>query len=245
MNDHDMALEALRKVSPTRADDYHDWIRIGMALKKAGVPCETWDQWSRSSSKYHTGACEKKWRTFDSERGFGTVSVGTLVHMAEEDGAIMRQKRYAGPVVELDWDSSIGGGTVAEAPPPLLVPPDNWKKGLADFLEALFKPSEIVAYERAHFRGGAATEIGVGLQTRAQEVAAELKIETFPVTTTQVKKRATGKGNASKDEVMAEAQKIIGRWPQTDDEADAVFIGLVAVEELEVEADCGKEPDFS
>ena len=41
----------------------------------------------------------------------------------------------------------------------------------------------LIAYEKAHFRGGAATEICVGLQTRAQEIAAELNVESAPVAT--------------------------------------------------------------
>ena len=45
------------------------------------------------------------------------------------------------------------------------------RKWLSEFGQS--SPPDLVAYEQAHFRGGAATEICVGLQTRAQEIAAE------------------------------------------------------------------------
>ncbi|MDA3834056.1 MAG: crossover junction endodeoxyribonuclease RuvC [Spirochaetales bacterium] len=91
---------------------------------------------------------------------------------------------------------------------------------------------QIMAYEQAHFRGGAATEICVGLQTRVQELAAESQLESFPVNTASLKKFATGKGNASKKEVMEAAKKILKREPESDDEADAIFVGLYASQEL-------------
>jgi len=94
------------------------------------------------------------------------------------------------------------------------------------WLDTLIKvfPPDLVGYEQAHHRGGASTEMGVGLTTRIQEICAKHKIEPAPVHTTTLKKFATGKGNASKDEMVAAATKILMREPIDDNEADAVHV---------------------
>ncbi len=93
---------------------------------------------------------------------------------------------------------------------------------------------DLIAYEQAHFRGGAATEICVGLQTRAQEVAAEWGVESAPVPTSTLKKWATGVGRAEKPAMIAWAAARIGRQPEDDNEADAIAVGLWAAEEFEI-----------
>lgn len=89
---------------------------------------------------------------------------------------------------------------------------------------------ELIAYEAAHMRGGAATEICVGLQTRAQETAEELGIESVPVHSGSLKKWATGSGKGSKDDMIRAAAKRLGRMPIDDNEADAVLIAAWAAE---------------
>ena len=84
----------------------------------------------------------------------------------------------------------------------------------------------IVAYERAHFRGGAATEICVGLQTRVQELAEEFRVPSAPVTTAELKKYVTGKGQAPKIAMIERAAKVLDRNPEDDNEADAVIVSL-------------------
>lgn len=97
----------------------------------------------------------------------------------------------------------------------------NW---LQDIIGSLGPSSLVVAYEQAHFRGGAATEVCVGLQTRVQEVAELLKAQYVPVTTSEVKRFATGKGNADKVQMIEAAFSVLGRVPLDDNEADAVHI---------------------
>lgn len=94
-------------------------------------------------------------------------------------------------------------------------------------------PPDLVAYEQAHFRGGAATEICVGLQTRAQEIAVEWGVESAPVPTSTLKKWATGVGRAEKAAMIAWAASKIGRQPEDDNEADAIAVGLWAAEQFE------------
>lgn len=58
--------ELVYAISPIYADIYHDWIRVGMALKDWDERLLwLWDDWSRSSHKYHTGECRYRWSTFN------------------------------------------------------------------------------------------------------------------------------------------------------------------------------------
>ena len=93
---------------------------------------------------------------------------------------------------------------------------------------------ELLAYERAHHRGGAATEICVNLAGRVQEAAEAWNIECAAYHTSEIKRRATGKGGAGKPEMMEAAAKLLGRPPLDDNEADACFIALLAHDECGV-----------
>lgn len=78
------ALSYLDALAPHRADDYHTWIMIGMALHSVGDDSllSVWDEWSSISNRYKPGKCEKKWGTF-KRTGTG---LGSLHHLAVEDG---------------------------------------------------------------------------------------------------------------------------------------------------------------
>jgi hypothetical protein len=104
----------------------------------------------------------------------------------------------------------------------------NWLGKLIEF-----RPNGVglLVYERAHMRGGAATELCVGLQTRVQEAAAERSIESLPVPSTTLKKWATGSGHAGKVDMMRKSQEYLGRPPEDDNEADAVLLGMYAFNE--------------
>jgi Holliday junction resolvasome RuvABC endonuclease subunit len=93
---------------------------------------------------------------------------------------------------------------------------------------------KFVVYESAHHRGGAATEIGVNLTGRVQEICAECGIEYASVHTGTLKKFATGSGAASKETMVVMATVILGRKPIDDNEADAVHLALWAFHEYGV-----------
>ena len=81
--DIDWALSYLNALSSYRADDYDDWLAVGMALQSVDDCLLTdWDNWSRQSSKYKSGDCEKKCKSFKSQG----IAIGTLAHMAKQDG---------------------------------------------------------------------------------------------------------------------------------------------------------------
>ena len=90
---------------------------------------------------------------------------------------------------------------------------------------------DVIAYEQAHHRGGAATAVCVGLVTEVQAFAAERNIELMPVHTATLKKFATGSGRANKID-MIQAAKKKGWNPQDDNEADAQLLLDYAVLEI-------------
>lgn len=72
----------LSRLHPHRADDYQDWIRVGMALySHSSALLPLWEDWSRQSSKYKPGECAYKWSTFNPTR----ISISTLYYLAEVD----------------------------------------------------------------------------------------------------------------------------------------------------------------
>ncbi len=79
----DWALSYLNALQPRRADDYENWLAVGMALKSANESLlAEWESWSQQSSKYKPSECEKKWNSFKS----AGVNLGTLAHFAKQDG---------------------------------------------------------------------------------------------------------------------------------------------------------------
>ena len=78
------ALSYLNALSSSRADNYDDWLAVGMALHSLSEDTllKEWDDWSKFSSKYKVGECEKKWKSFKRQG----VAIGTLAHMAKQDG---------------------------------------------------------------------------------------------------------------------------------------------------------------
>lgn len=91
---------------------------------------------------------------------------------------------------------------------------------------AVIHGAQMLAYEQAHHRGRAATEICVGLTTRVLEVGSMHGLPVVAVHSSKVKMAATGKGNADKQAMHDAAWRILGRVPVDDNEADAVFLGL-------------------
>ncbi len=80
----DWAQSYLCAISSQRADDYDQWVQIGMALHSVSDNLlSDWENWSRQSSKYKPGECERKWRSFKPGGGIG---IGSLAQWAKADG---------------------------------------------------------------------------------------------------------------------------------------------------------------
>lgn len=95
-----------------------------------------------------------------------------------------------------------------------------------------WKP-DFVVYEQAHHRGGAATEVCVGMTGVLQMVCSEKGVQYGNVKTSVLKKFATGKGNAGKPQMIDAANGLGHPFPdqvESDDQADAIHIFRWGVE---------------
>ena len=145
MMDISEAREMLRYI-PCSQLNYQEWTSVGMALHHEGLPWSLWDEWSQNDSRYHSGECEQKWRTFG--HGDKTVTMGTVFHMAQEFGWSPAQsmKTYGwDDLITTDEEKSEGWhreDTNLTVPP---VPEGyNPLKDATDYLAALFEPEEKV-----------------------------------------------------------------------------------------------------
>lgn len=75
---------ALGRIAKYRADDYHDWLHIGFALRSLGAAgLDLWHEFSKQSPKYDAEVLDKKWNTF----GDSGITVSTIFWMAKHDNA--------------------------------------------------------------------------------------------------------------------------------------------------------------
>jgi hypothetical protein len=83
-----VALSALNALKKERADDYQQWLEVGISLFSLGeYGLVAWDQWSKQSDKFEPGVCAQKWATFSpAVQDAHRISFGSLAHWAEEDG---------------------------------------------------------------------------------------------------------------------------------------------------------------
>lgn len=85
---------------------------------------------------------------------------------------------------------------------------------------------DLVLFEQAHHRGGAATELAVGMTTRIMEWAAARGADYKACHSATLKRVVTGRGNADKAEMMAAVQAKLDMdyAPEDDNEADALAL---------------------
>jgi P4 family phage/plasmid primase-like protien len=69
-------------LSPHRAENYEDWIKLGWTLRNIDYRlADAWVQFSKFSSKYISGECEKLWNAMRMD----TLGIGTLRWWAKQD----------------------------------------------------------------------------------------------------------------------------------------------------------------
>jgi predicted P-loop ATPase len=99
-DDATRARSYLDALSAGRADDYDDWLAVGMALHSVGDDAllDDWEQWSAQSGKHKPSDCQRKWRSFKKSG----ITLGTLGDMAKKDGwrGASRQLASAAPDAE-------------------------------------------------------------------------------------------------------------------------------------------------
>lgn len=84
-----LAITYLEALNPDRADNYHEWLQIGMALAwcdKGDEMLDRWIEFSSQSPKFQGEEdCRRKWETFKRENG-RLLTLGYLEKLAHLDG---------------------------------------------------------------------------------------------------------------------------------------------------------------
>ena len=89
--DEDWARIWLDAINSSRADDYDYWIEVGQCLHSVGDHMlSEWEAWSRQSSKYEPGVCERHWRSFKAD---GKRDIRHLCNLAKDDGWQPKQRQ--------------------------------------------------------------------------------------------------------------------------------------------------------
>lgn len=81
MNTEANIIQMLKYIDPASLD-YEEWIEVGMAIKKEGLPCSTWDEWSAKDPRHKPDDCTKRWNGFSGEG----VTGATITHLAKQRG---------------------------------------------------------------------------------------------------------------------------------------------------------------
>ena len=111
-------------LNPERADDYEEWVAVGMALHQIDdLLLNDWIEWSAQSSAFEDGCCEEKWGSFERLPGGhspeGARGLKTLRAKAKEDGYVnlggfevpnleVIQKRVAADMAEMGIEMPFG-----------------------------------------------------------------------------------------------------------------------------------------
>lgn len=86
MNSNQELEHILNALGNHRVDNYHEWVKVGMALHhESEANLGLWTGWSSRSSKYKPGQCEEKWKSFAKSGNGKSVGLGTLVVWAKQD----------------------------------------------------------------------------------------------------------------------------------------------------------------
>lgn len=98
-------------------------------------------------------------------------------------------------------------------------------------------PTDLIAYEQAHHRGGAATHVAHSLISCVETIAAERSIEVTNRHTASIKSHALQGAKAPKGKTKLKMmQAAENRWPHvdflTDDQSDAVWLLDLVLMEL-------------
>ena len=89
-DDRTMARALVPLLSAARSDDYHAWIRVGMALKAIGDDLfDLWEQFSRLSPKYDRELCIRRWQGFKPR----VAKASWIVAQAREDAGVERVRQ--------------------------------------------------------------------------------------------------------------------------------------------------------
>lgn len=103
-SDFDTIYKLVMMLKKERADNYHDWLNVGLCLKNIDeMLCEYWVEFSKQSIKFIKGECEKLWGTFQKKQG--GLTEGSLRFWAKQDNPDEYKKLMFQSVSKLIYNS--------------------------------------------------------------------------------------------------------------------------------------------
>lgn len=99
----DLVRKLVMILSPQRADKYEDWIRLGWCLRNIDYRLlDTWIEFSKKSSKFEEGTCEKFWNLMKDD-GLG---IGSLYMWVRQDNPKEFEKIMENDLSSLIYESA-------------------------------------------------------------------------------------------------------------------------------------------
>lgn len=142
----------LSYIDPSKLN-YNEWLSIGMALKNAGYSFSVWDDWSIDDE--HTHERPGKWDGF-AEDGTG-LKMGTVIQLAKACGcpeSVLFHRSASAMFEPIGFNDDLvtaGSKPVSPVSRPIRqtfrAAPTTAAEQRKIFLEALFKPGELIEYE--------------------------------------------------------------------------------------------------
>lgn len=149
-------IELLDYIEPAMCS-YEEWVNVGQALHEEGYECSAWDTWSaKDAQRYHTGECEKKWRTFGAYTG-KHITGAVITNMAKENGWTPKGSSFKGTGMVFNFNTPITAGDdfrvvdVNYVDDEALDIPHNYEPArrvndIITYLSTVFMPNEYVGY---------------------------------------------------------------------------------------------------
>lgn len=129
------------------SDEYPQWITVGAALYhgSGGAALDEWIRWSRTSSKFEDGACEKRWQTF-AKAPAQRATLASIYWMATQAG--WRSPRKPKPPEPPPPTDDGGGSPPDDDPRPTIRWVDGQLPRVVDDAESALMRSAEGIYQR-------------------------------------------------------------------------------------------------
>ena len=80
------AIKLVNMLSDDKADNHNDWINVGLALHNIDNSLlSTWIEFSKNSSKFKDGECEKMWKNIKTPTNGKALTINSLAFWAKKD----------------------------------------------------------------------------------------------------------------------------------------------------------------
>ena len=143
-------MELVLSLLPAASCSYDEWLKVGMAAQRCGLPCASWDAWSAADGeRYRQGECARKWGGFGERTS--EVTVATAIDICKAHGCWRTESSV--PDAPMGWDDAVPDYQVLRpeyvAPASIREPSGrDWEPAaeMTRYLEALFRRDEHASF---------------------------------------------------------------------------------------------------